>query len=162
MGTTRWSVDSGLTPWAVKGEAEEGRCLPAWTRLREVVGREVRRERRVLMCEREMSTGTVRGMTGGRVSGFLEEGGEGVGLLSPLRFLMKICIVSEGSGEAELERERDTMLSAGRVVRGDLVVMVWFVVVLSVVADVCRLVDLFMGSRCQVARTNVFSNRLSW
>jgi hypothetical protein len=26
---------------------------------------------------------------------------------------MKICIVSEGSGEAELERERDTMLSAG-------------------------------------------------
>lgn len=94
------------------------------------------------MCEREMSTGTVRGMTGGRVSGCLGEGGGGVGLLSPLRFLMKICIVSEGSGEAELERERDTMLSAGRVVRGDLVGMVWFVVVLSVVADVCRLVGL--------------------
>lgn len=83
------------------------------------------------MCEREMSTGTVRGMTGGRVSGCLGEGGEGVDLLSPLRFLMKICIVSEGSGEAELERERDTMLSALKGDEWELVVMVmlglwWF------------------------------------
>lgn len=49
---------------------------------------------------------------------------------------MKICIVSVGSGEAELERERDTMLSAweGGGER-ELMVVVGFVVVLSVLAD---------------------------
>lgn len=64
------------------------------------------------MCEREMSTGTVRGMAGSVVSGCLRRERIGEGLLSPLRFLMKICIVSEGSGEAELEREEDTMFPA--------------------------------------------------
>jgi hypothetical protein len=44
---------------------------------------------------------------------------------------MKICIVSEGSGEAELERERDTMLSAWESSGRNLVV-VGFVVVLRV------------------------------
>lgn len=39
---------------------------------------------------------------------------------------------------------------------------VGFVVVLSVVADVCRLVDLFMGSRRRVARMDVFSNKMGW
>lgn len=47
------------------------------------------------------------------VSGWLLRSWGEVSLLSPLRFLMKICIVSEGSGEAELERESDTMLSVG-------------------------------------------------
>lgn len=66
-------------------------------------------------------------------------GREEVGLLSPLRFLMKICIVSEGSGEAELERERDTMLLVGESGERELLVVVgWFCGgFVGVVADVC-------------------------
>ena len=68
-----------------------------------------------------------------------------MGLLSPLRFLMKICIVSAGSGEAELEREGETMLSAGE--SGGWEFVVWFVVALRVVVDVCWLV---MRSRVEL------------
>lgn len=111
------------------------------------------------MCEREMSMGTVRGMTGGELAGAAlgNLGGGRGGLLSPLRFLMKICIVSVGSGEAELERERDTMLSAWEVVERELVVVVWFVVVLRVLADGCGLV---MGSRVEL-RGRRLSNKVS-
>ena len=70
---------------------------------------------------------------------------------------MKICIVSVGSGEAELERERDTMLSAWEVVERELVVVGWFVVVLRVLADGCGLV---MGSRVEL-RGRRLSNKVS-
>jgi len=59
------------------------RCLPAWTRRRVSDGRDVRTERSV----RRLST--------------VREDDTVIGIVSPETFLMKICMVSVGSGETD-------------------------------------------------------------
>jgi hypothetical protein len=62
----------------------EERCLPAWTRRRDVGGRFVRRARRVVRVEIVVEGGRVRGI-----------------VLWPEMFLMKTCIVSSSEEDVE-------------------------------------------------------------
>jgi len=108
-------------PWLSRvAEGEEGdRCLPACTKRRPEAGREVRRERRVRRLVCVIAVGTMRGIAGGLLAGIERNGGRGEGVwedvLSPLMFLTKICMVSHGSGEAEAERDGETIMLAWTV-----------------------------------------------
>jgi hypothetical protein len=66
-------------PWLSRvAEGEEGdRCLPACTKRRPEVGREVRRERRVRRLVCVIAVGTMRGIAGGVLAG-IERNGERV------------------------------------------------------------------------------------
>jgi hypothetical protein len=112
MGSARWIVDSRVMAWAVRGEDGSERCLPAWTRRREVAGRLVRRARR----ECKVATVVDLGMVMGKAGGLLVLNWVGLGrreevmcLLSPERFFTKICMVSSGSAEGAREEVEETL-----------------------------------------------------
>jgi hypothetical protein len=58
-------VDSRVMACAVRGEEGSERCLPAWTRRREVAGRFVRRARRECRVATVVDLGMVMGKAGG-------------------------------------------------------------------------------------------------
>lgn len=90
----------------VDGDVVEVRCLPAWTRRMEVVGAEVRRERRCRRVGIVVSEGTVSGMAWWEISfGIL--GFEGLGdILSPESSLTKIWKLS-GDGDEDVDEDVD-------------------------------------------------------
>jgi hypothetical protein len=91
--------------------------LPAYTKRSSDSGCDVRMERRVVRLRTDRSSGTVNGNADAGISNDSGRGWNADCSLSPTKFLTKICMVGDASGEADLEVEERMMVVGEAVER---------------------------------------------